>query len=172
MAESVELGDFGRPRDEGVDQPEDDETVPPFPDIPASESADFLSTPAPEAAEIRGLENEPKGPTRSIEAQRRELTKTKKVDAFLKAVAKRYGLLPAEEHMNIYDEFVLGKNKRDLYLKDGITLVNYKNDSTKYLVLSSIGDAEFIRTHLFPKYITTMRPKPTERQVTALTADR
>jgi len=89
MAKVIELGDFGRPRDEGVDQPENNETIASFPDIPASESAGFLDTPAFEAAEIRGLENEPKGPTRSIEAQRRELTKTKKVDSFLKAVARR-----------------------------------------------------------------------------------
>jgi len=78
MAEGIELEDFGRPRDEGVNQPEDDETIAPFPDIPAFEPADFLDISPAEAAEIRKLENAPKGPTRSIEAQSRELTKTKK----------------------------------------------------------------------------------------------
>ena len=94
------------------------------------------------------------------------LRKQKKVDAFLRAVADKYGLLPGRP---IYDEFVLGENKQDLYLKDGLTRVNWKRDSTKYLVLSSIGNAEFIKTHLFPGYTTTIRPKPTRQQVVALT---
>ena len=142
MAEGIEPGDSGRPRDEGVDQPENDEATTSFPDTPASEPADSLRASPADATGIRELENAPKGPTRSIEAQQRELTKTRKVDAFLKAVADRYGLLPGK-HMHIYDEFVLGENKRDLYLKDGLTRVNYKRDSTKYLVLPSIGGAEF-----------------------------
>ena len=188
MAEVIELPDVGSAHDEGVDQPEGSETIPSFPDVPASESADFLDTPAPEAADspdtpasesvdfleipasvaasIHKRENEPKGPTRSIEAQRRELTKTEKVAAFLRAVKERYGLSPKQ---GIYDEFVLGKNKRDLYLKDG-TQVTWKNNSTRYLVLRSIGDAEYIRTHLFPGYTTTIHPKPTRQQVVALTA--
>ena len=167
MAEGIEPGDSGRPRDEGVDQPENDEATTSFPDTPASEPADSLRASPADATGIRELENAPKGPTRSIEAQQRELTKTRKVDAFLKAVADRYGLLPGP---HIYDEFVLGDNWRDLYLKDGLTQVNYKRDSTEYLVLKSIGDAEFIKTHLFPKYKTTIRPKPTGRQIVALTA--
>ena len=159
MAEGIELGDVGSARDEDVDGP-----------AVQSERPNFLGISASEAAEIRKLENEPVNFTDiSIEAQRRELTKTKKVDAFLKAVADRYGLLPGK-HMHIYDEFVLGENKRDLYLKDGLTRVNYKRDSTKYLVLPSIGGAEFIRTRLFPKYTTTIRPTPTRQQVAALTA--
>ena len=81
MAEGTELGDFGRPRGEGVDQPEDDETLPPFPDIPASEPAEFLDTPASEAAEMHRQEDESESFTgTSLEALRREFMKTKKVD--------------------------------------------------------------------------------------------
>ena len=38
MAEGIELGDLGRPRDEDVDQPEDDESTAPFVDIPPADA--------------------------------------------------------------------------------------------------------------------------------------
>jgi len=57
-----------------------------------------------------------------------ERLKETKVDAYLKVVAARTGLLPAP---NIYDEFYLGKDGRTLYLKNG-TRVTYLKDSTQY----------------------------------------
>ena len=89
-----------------------------------------------------------------------------KVDAFLKVIADRSGLLPGP---HVYDEFVLGEDGRALYLKDGLKRITWKNNSTRYRVLQSLGTADFIRTHLFPEY-TTRRAKPTEQQVVALTA--
>jgi len=79
-----------------------------------------------------------------------ERLKETKVDAYLKVVAKRIGLLPTPQ---IYDEFYIGKDGRMLYLKNG-TRVTYLNDSTKYQTLKSIASADYIRTHLFPYYMT------------------
>jgi len=91
----------------------------------------------------------------SLAKLRRELLKNK-VEAFLRAVADKYGLLPGPSC--VYDEFVLGEDCRTLYLKDGFKRVTWKNDSTKYRVLSSLGMADFIRTHLFPEYNTCAKP--------------
>ena len=85
-----------------------------------------------------------------ILAEQWESLKETKVDAYLKVVAKRIGLLPTPQ---IYDEFYLGKNGRMLYLKNS-TRVTYLNDSTKYRRLKSIASADYIRTHLFPDYMT------------------
>ena len=79
MAKSIELPDLGSARDEAVDDP----------------AVNFLDIPAFESAEIHRQEDELKNFTgTSLEAQRMELLKTKKVEEFLKAVAGRYGLLP------------------------------------------------------------------------------
>ena len=50
-----------------------------------------------------------------ILAEQWEKAEETKVDAYLKVVAARTGLLPAP---NIYDEFYLGKDGRSLYLKN------------------------------------------------------
>ena len=155
MAEGIELGDFGRSRDEDVDQYEDDETIAPFVDIPPADSTSIHN----EEAALGSLTGDP------LTAARRELLKTK-VDAFLKVVAARDGLLPGP---HVYDEFVLGEDGRTLYLKDGLKRVTWKNNSTRYRVLRSLGTAEFIRTYLFPNY-GTGRAKPTGQQIVALTA--
>jgi len=150
MAEGVEPGDFDDLIDEAL-EPEDDEFI----DIPLADSTSIHN-------EEAALESLTGG---SLADARRGLLKSK-VDAFLKVVAGREGLLPGPY---VYDEFVLGEDKRTLYLKDGLTQVTWKNDSTRYRVLQSLGTADFIRTHLFPEY-TTRRAKPTEQQVVALTA--
>ena len=161
MAEGIELGDFGRPRDEDVDQPEDDETLAPFIDIPPAD-----------ATAIRNKEAALKSLTGfSHTAARRELLESK-VNAFLKVVAGRDGLLPGP---HIYDEFVLGELEEGglpLYLKEGLKRVTWKKNSTRYLVLRSLGTPGFIRNHLFPDYEppTTRRAKPTKQQIVALTA--
>jgi len=79
------------------------------------------------------------------EEQRQRLLETK-VDSFLKVVAKTYGLLPKPQ---IYEEFVLGKDGRTLYLKEGLKRVTHQNDSSQYLDLKGLGPADWIRTHLF-----------------------
>ena len=162
MAEGIEFGDSGRPRVETMDDlideilgPEDDETTTPFVDIPPAGSTLIRN----KEASLGSLTGDP------LIAARRELLKTK-VDAFLKVVADRDGLLPGP---HVYDEFVLGEDGRALYLKDGLKRITWKNNSTRYRVLQSLGTADFIRTHLFPEY-TTRRAKPTEQQVVALTA--
>ena len=148
MAEGVEPGDFDDLIDEAL-EPEDDEFI----DIPLADSTSIHN-------EEAALESLTGG---SLADARRGLLKSK-VDAFLKVVAGREGLLPGPY---VYDEFVLGEDKRTLYLKDGLTQVTWKNDSTRYRVLSSLGKADFIRTHLFPDY-TGGHAKPTERQISAL----
>jgi len=123
---------------------------------PASEST-YMDIPDSEHTHIRKQEAAHDHCTgSSLEALRRDLVKTQ-VNAFLKAVAKRYGLLPGQF---IYDEFVLAKNGRDLFLKEGLVQVTYVNDSTKYKVLKSIGKAAWIREHLFPGYTTTTPVAP------------
>jgi len=47
---------------------------------------------------------------------------------------------------------------RTLYLKDGLKRVTHKNDSSQYLKV--LGRADWIRTHLFPSYKTTLVKKP------------
>jgi len=84
-------------------------------------------------------------------AQRRKLLESK-VNAFLKVVADRDGLLPGPL---IYDQFVLGEDGRTLYLKEGHKRVTWKNDSTRYLALKEFGRADWISMHLFPDYKTT-----------------
>ena len=147
MAEGIELSDLGSGfHDDVAEQP--DETTP------------IIDIPAFESTAIHNQEDTLEHFTgSSLEAQRRELLKTK-VDAFLKAVADRYGLLPGP---HIYDEFVLGADGRTLYLKDGLKQVTHKNDSTKYLTLKALGTANWIRTHLFPEY-TTGRTRLTVQQ--------
>ena len=136
MAGGVELSDMG-PRSEDLeDQP--NETTP------------YIIS-ASEAAMIRNQEDALARYTgSSIEHQRRELLKTK-VDAFLKAVAARDGLLPGPL---IYDEFVLDDvDGRALYIKDGLKRVTYKNNTARYLALSTLErdlGVDWIRTHLFP----------------------
>jgi len=58
-----------------------------------------------------------------ILAEQWERLKETKVDAYLKVVAARTGLLPAP---NIYDEFYLGKDGRMLYLKNGTRVKHLK----------------------------------------------
>ena len=73
---------------------------------------------------------------------------------------------------HIYDEFVLGELEEGglpLYLKEGHKRVTWKKNSTRYLVLRSLGTPGFIRNHLFPDY-GTRRAKPTRQQIVALTA--
>ena len=156
MAEGIEFEDFGRPRDEDVDPPEGDETTTSYVDISPADSTLIRN----KEAALGGLTGD------SLTASRRELLKTK-VDVFLKVVADRTGLLPGP---CIYDEFVLGEDGRTLYLKEGLIQVTYKNDSTKYRVLRSLGKADFIRTRLFPdyKYTTRRRARVTTRQISAL----
>jgi len=116
MAEGIGLQDIGRQKE--VNQPDADEAATSFIDIPASERT-----------HIRKQEDTLIHHTgSSLAAQRRELVKTK-VDAFLKVVAERYGLLPGPF---IYDEFVLGEDKRALFLKDGLIRVTWVKDSTRY----------------------------------------
>ena len=95
-----------------------------------------------------------------------------KVDAFLKEVARRDGLLPVQPGLLIYNEFELGDDGRALFLKEGHKRVTWEKDSTKYKVLKSIGSADFIRTHLFPDYTSTQStPRiPPRRNRTAKTA--
>ena len=103
---------------------------------------------------------------RDLKAQRQKLVETK-VNAFLNVVADRDGLLPGPL---IYDEFVLGKDGRTLYLKDGLKRVTYKNDSTRYIALKGFGKPpEWIHTsiHLFPDYKTTPRVPPRNRKTQA-----
>ena len=152
MTEGIELGDFGRPGDEEI---ADDETTMPFVDIPPDDSTSIHN----EEASLEGLTGD------SLAGTRRRLLKSK-VDAFLKVVADRDGLLPGP---HVYDEFVLDEDGRTLYLKDGLTRVTWKTNSTRYRVLQSLGSAEFIQTYLFPEYVTR-RAKPTGQQIVALTA--
>ena len=154
MAEGIELGDFGRPRDEGVDQPEDDETTTSYVDIPLADSTSIHN----KEAALPSLTGDP------LIVARRGLLESK-VNAFLKVVADREGLLPGPY---VYDEFVLGEDGLALYLKDG-TQVTWRNNSTRYRVLQSLGNADFIRIHLFPQYVAG-RAKPTRQQIAALTA--
>ena len=147
MAEGIELGDFGRPGDEEI---ADDETTLLFVDIPPAASTSIHN----EEASLESLTGG------SLADARRELLKTK-VDAFLKVIADRDGLLPGP---HVYDEFVLGEDGRTLYLKDGLKRVTWKTNSTRYRVLQSLGTADFIRTHLFPEYVTR-RAKPTGQQI-------
>ena len=150
MAEGIELPDLGSGSRDDV--PKEQEQ--------AGEIAPFIDIPAFDSTAIHNQEDALKHFTgSSLEAQRRELLKTK-VDTFLKAVADRYGLLPGP---HIYDEFVLGEDGRTLYLKDGLKQVTHKNDSTKYLTLKALGTANWIRTHLFPEY-TTVRARLTAQQ--------
>ena len=89
---------------------------------------------------------------------RKGLLKTK-VNAFLNVVADRDGLLPG---LVVYDEFVLEDDCWTLYLKDGLTQVTWKTDSTKYRDLRSLGrPAEFMRTHLFADYTSNQQARPT-----------
>ena len=85
-----------------------------------------------------------------ILAEQWERLKETKVDAYLKVVVKRTGLLPTKQ---IYDEFHLGKDGRMLYLKNG-TRVTYLKDSTKYRTLKFIDSVDQICTHLFLDYMT------------------
>ena len=146
MAEGSELGDSGRP---GAEEIADDEAPTSFVDILPADSRLIRN----KEASLGDLSGD------FLANARRELLKTK-VNAFLKVVAARDGLLPVVPH--IYDEFVLGEDGRTLYLKEGLKQVTWKMDSTKYLVLRKLGAADFIRTRLFPDYITT-RAKPTEQ---------
>ena len=161
MAEGIELGDLGRPGDEGVVQTED--VVQPEND---EKTTSHISISPADAKRIRGKEAAARNLTGdSLTALRRELL-IDKVDAFLNIVAERTGLEPAP---CIYDEFVLGsEDPPALYLKDGLTRVTHENDSTKYRVLRALGKANFIRAHLFPKYTTSKRAQVTTRQVSAL----
>ena len=143
MAEGIEFGDSGRPRVETMDDlideilgPEDDETTTPFVDIPPAGSTLIRN----KEASLGSLTGDP------LIAARRELLKTK-VDAFLKVVADRDGLLPGP---HVYDEFVLGEDGRALYLKDGLKRITWKNNSTRYRVLQSLGTADFKRRYSGP----------------------
>jgi len=138
MAEGVELTDLGSGWEDVVDQP--DETTP-FINIPASEST-VIHNQEDALGHYTGS---------SLQAQRRKLLESK-VNAFLKVVADRDGLLPGPL---IYDQFVLGEDGRTLYLKEGHKRVTWKNDSTRYLALKEFGRADWIRMHLFPDYKTT-----------------
>ena len=157
MAEGIELEGLGRPRDENVDPPEDGEAI-----------TSHISVSSADSRLIRNGEASLEGLTgRSLAGQRRELLGLK-VRVFLRAVADRYGLEPAP---CIYDEFVMGEDGRTLYLKDGLTHVTWKKNSTKYRVLPALGSADFIRAHLFPNYedtIATRRARVTTRQISAL----
>ena len=152
MAEGIELGDFGRPGDEEI---ADDETTTPFVDIPPADSTSIHN----EEASLEGLTGD------SLAGTRRRLLKSK-VDAFLKVVADRDGLLPGP---HVYDEFVLGEDGRALYLKENLKRVTWKTNSTRYRALPSLGTADFIRARLFPEY-AARRAKPTRQQIVALTA--
>ena len=154
MAEGIEFEDLGRPRDENVDPPEDGETITSYISIPSADSRLIHN----KEASLEGLTG------RSLADVRRELLELK-VKVFLRAVAGRYGLEPAP---CIYDEFVMGKDERTLYLKDGLTHVTWKKNSTKYRVLPSLGDADFIRTHLFPNYTDSGPVRATTRQISVL----
>ena len=136
MTEGIELSDLDRQKN--VNQPED------------AEAATSFIPPASDRICIRNQEDGKPITGRSLEAQRLDTLKTK-VNVFLKAVAKNYGLLLA---VPVYDEFVLGEDKRTLFLKDGLIRVTWKKDSTKYLALTSLESkvgVDFIRTHLFPR---------------------
>jgi len=153
MAEGVELSDLG-PRSEGWEGRPDETT--PFINIPASESM-VIHNQEDALGHYSGS---------SLQAQRRELLKTK-VNAFLKVVAGIDGLLPAP---SIYDEFELGENGRPLYLKNERKQVTWKNDSTRYLALSSLDrdlGAEWIRMYLFPEYKPTPVAPPRSRKTQA-----
>ena len=164
MAEGIEFGNFDDLTDE-ILGPED-EILEPEDEILEPEDDVFIDIPPADSTSIRyeeaalgSLTGDP------LIAARRELLKTK-VDAFLKVVADRDGLLPGP---HVYDEFVLGADGRALYLKNGLKQVTWKTNSTRYLALQSLGTADFIRTHLFPEYVTR-RAKPTGQQIVALTA--
>ena len=151
IAEGIELQDIDWQKD--VDQPDDDEAATSFIDIPPSERT-AIHKPEDALEHFTGS---------SLEAQRRELLKTK-VDAFLKVVAEKYGLLPGP---HIYSEFVFGENWRALFLKDGLVQVTWKKDSTKYRVLKSLRRAAWIRTHLLPEYTATPVAPPRNRETQA-----
>jgi len=145
MAEGFQLGDFGRPGDKEID---DDETPTPYVDIPPAD-----------ATAIRNKEAALESLTGSSRVDARQGLLKTKVNAFLKVVADIDGLLPGPL---VYDEFVLDDDCRTLYLKDGLTQVTWKTDSTKYRDLRSLGrPAEFIRTHLFPDYTSNQQARPT-----------
>jgi len=150
MAEDIELSDFGG-----------------WEDRPARRGQAFINIPASESTAIHKAEDARKHYVgRDLKAQRQKLVETK-VDAFLNVVADRDGLLPGPL---IYDEFVLGKDGRTLYLKDGLKRVTYKNDSTRYIALKGFGKPpEWIHTsiHLFPDYKTTPRVPPRNRKTQA-----
>ena len=102
-----------------------------------------------------------------ILAEQWERLKETKVDAYLKVVAARTGLLLAP---NIYDEFYLGKDGRLLYLKNS-TRVTHLKDSTQYRRLKDIGSVNYIRIHLFPDYTAgphggTLQPRRENHSLT------
>ena len=103
-------------------QPDDDETTTPFIDIPASEST-----------AIHNQEDALEHFTRSsLEAERRELLKTK-VDAFLKVVAKNTVYYPGR----ISTTSLCSERMGELFLKDGLIRVTWKNGLTRYLALKN-----------------------------------
>ena len=144
MSEGIELSDLGEAPLESYDA---DETTTPFIAIQPAHSTLIHNA----EASSRNLAGS------SLAELRRELLKNK-VEAFLNAVADKYGLLPGP---HVYDEFVLGEDCRTLYLKDGFKRVTWKNDSTKYR--TGLGTADFIRTHLFPDYNRRTKPTLAER---------
>jgi len=60
--------------------------------------------------------------------------------------------------MHIYDASVLDKDERTLCLKDGLTRLRRKNNSTIDRALKSLGSADF--THLFKDNRMTMTVPP------------
>jgi len=147
MAEGVfEMTEFGRPEDSVLDKGRVETT-----DVDEAmyegPTADILTE---NKTYIHKLETALETYKGEILAEQWEKLKKTKVDAYLKVVAERIGLLPTPQ---IYDEVYLGKDGRMLYLKNG-TSVTYRNDSTKYRTLISIASADYIRTHLFPHYMT------------------
>jgi len=136
MAESIELPELGSgSRDAVGGQDEDYETAPHI-NI-STEDASLIHTQETALVDFTGD---------TLANARRQLLKTK-VDAFLKEVDRRDGLLPGPD---IYNEFELGDDGRALFLKEGHKRVTWEKDSTNYRTLHSIGTADFIRTHLFP----------------------
>ena len=138
----LEMTEFGRPEDSVLDEGRVETT-----DVDEGPTVDILTE---DKTCIHKLETALETYNGEILAEQWERLKETKVDAYLKVVAERIGLLPK---LDIYDEFYLGKDGRMLYLKNG-TRVTHLKDSTKYRTLKSIASADYIRTHLFPDYMT------------------
>ena len=147
MAEGgFEITEFGRPEDSVLDEGRV-ETTDVDEAIYEGPTVDILTE---DKTCIHKLETALETYNGEILAEQWERLKETKVDAYLKVVAKRTGLLPTTQ---IYDEFYLGKDGRMLYLKND-TRVTHLIYSTKYRTLKSIASADYIRTHLFPDYMT------------------